>query len=283
MRGISSVIPRSFRWRIGRAIYMDARGDIPNDMKTNGELLLQRCVVNAWMNKKYSRSRFIAIDVGANRGEWIAHLLGLMPDDAGESGVSVAAFEPEPTTAELLRRRFKTDSRVMIEELALTSLSGQSTLYVTGPVLGTNSLHPTDQHQYAIDVSTETLSDYCKRHAINNIDVVKCDTEGNDCEVIRGASDMLASEAISVFQFEYNYRWVFARRFLKDVFDTIAGLPYRLAKLQSDHLIVFDKWHFELDRYFEGNYVLIHERAIEWMPTRIAKWDASNTARIFRK
>ena len=35
-------------YRLGRALYMRARGDVANNMVTNGELMIQRCVIAAF-------------------------------------------------------------------------------------------------------------------------------------------------------------------------------------------------------------------------------------------
>jgi hypothetical protein len=44
---IFSLIGRRATYRIGRALYQNARGDTANDMVSNGELLVQNCVVDA--------------------------------------------------------------------------------------------------------------------------------------------------------------------------------------------------------------------------------------------
>lgn len=99
-------------------------------------------------------------------------------------------------------------------------------------------------------------------------------------EVIRGALPLLQQERISVLQFEYNHRWAFSKNFLRDVFVGIEHLPYKVAKLQSDHLLVFENWHPELDKFFEGNYALVHHDAISWFPSKSAIFDKFNTIAI---
>lgn len=277
------LIPRSLRWRIGRMLYMDARGDVPNDMATNGELFLQECVVRAWLRRRSSGARFVAFDIGANRGDWIRELFARIPTDGHETDVTVVAFEPDPVAMDHLKKHFAQERRVTFEQIALSSESGTRKFYLFGPATGTNSLHVSGvRPEKTIEVRTETLDNYCTRHDIERVDLVKCDAEGDDGNVISGAAGMLAAGAISVFQFEYNHRWVFARKFLKDVFEAIAGLSYKLAKLQPDHVIVFDDWHFELERYFEGNYALLHQRAMDWMPLFVARWNSSNTMIVAR-
>lgn len=285
LKKMSRLIPRALRYRLGRALYMDARGDVPNEMATNGELFLQRCVIDGWSHGRQSGNRLVVFDAGANRGDWTAHLLACCTQaKPPKPDVVVVAFEPDPTAAAYLRKRFAGDSRVRIEQVGLSSKSESVKFYSSGPALGTNSLYATDGHyECIIEVTTERLADYCARHDIRRIDLVKCDTEGHDYEVILGALDLLSASGIPIFQFEYNYRWVFARRFLRDVFDLITGLPYKLGKLQPNHVIVYDHWHFELERYFEGNYVLLHERAMQSVPVRRAAWDKSNAMRVARR
>ena len=44
---------------------------------------------------------------------------------------------------------------------------------------------------------------------------------------------------------------------LRDVFGLIADETYRLGKLSCKTIWFYDQWHFELDRFFENNYVLV--------------------------
>jgi FkbM family methyltransferase len=167
---------------------MDARGDLPNDMATNGELFLQCCVVASWLRHSDSGSRFVAFDVGANRGDWVEHLLAQFRRNVVNADVMVVAFEPDPVAAVHLKERFAHESRITFEQIALSSSSGIAEFHISGPGSGTNSLHaPDKRHGDDMDVPTDTLDGYCKRHDIHRIDLVKCDTEGNDCEVIRAA------------------------------------------------------------------------------------------------
>lgn len=96
-------------------------------------------------------------------------------------------------------------------------------------------------------------------------------------DVIRGSLRLLKAERISVLQFEYNHRWVFSRNFLRDVFVATKSMPYKVVKLQADHLLVFENWHPELDKFFEGNYALIHSDALTWFPTVSVGFDRWNT------
>ncbi|HEX6912929.1 MAG TPA: hypothetical protein VF142_21145 [Longimicrobium sp.] len=68
-------------------------------------------------------------------------------------------------------------------------------------------------------------------------------------------------------QFEYNHRWVYARHFLKDVFDLMRGMPYAVGKLTPAGVELYDDWHFELERFFENNFLVLHRTLVDRVPT----------------
>lgn len=278
-----SLFGRQATYRIGRALYQKARGDVANDMVSNGEMLVQNCVVDAWKSGGLSGQRLVVFDVGANVGDWSSALVSLLTEPTTREAADLYIFEPVPSTFEFLRNRLGTQNHVLhYEQVALSSQNGESAIYVSAPNAGTNSLHAGsqrgDEKQIAIDRVTAT--DFCKTRKINKIQLLKCDTEGHDMEVIRGALPLLADERISVLQFEYNHRWIYARNFLRDVFIAIEKLPYKLAMLQPDHLMIFTEWHPELERFFEGNYALVHVGALDWFPTKRVTWDLYNTMNV---
>src|SRR3546814_1156531 len=67
-------------YRLGRALYKQARGDHPNDMATNGEVFVQECVANAWKQGRLGDQKLVVFDVGANVGDWSATMLQMLPD-----------------------------------------------------------------------------------------------------------------------------------------------------------------------------------------------------------
>ena len=81
----------------------------------------------------------------------------------------------------------------------------------------------------AIDLCT--LDDYCASVGIETIDLLKIDAEGHDHLVLAGAGALLERGAIEIIQFEYNYRWIGARRYLNDAFDDLGPLGYKIGKI----------------------------------------------------
>lgn len=275
--------PRRTLYRLGRALYRAARGDVANDMGSNGELLLQRKVIEAWGKIEKSTDRLVVFDVGANVGKWSAELVERCTDHNIKSAIELYVFEPSPSTFDLLKKKLRgSPSVIHYEQLALSSENSKGFIYVSRLSHGINSLHadPGRADEQRIPVMKTTVSDFCKNHNIKNIHMLKCDAEGHDMEIIRGAMELLISGSIAVLQFEYNHRWVFFRNFLRDVFIAVEKLPYKVAKLQPDHLVILPEWHPELEKFFEGNYALIRADAVYWFPTKTVLFDRYNTMEI---
>lgn len=276
---VFSLFTRRTAQRLGRSLYMYGRGDIPNNMRQNGELLVQECVLEAW--KKTSSScheKLVVFDVGANVGDWTKALLKNLPTTI--DNIEIYCFEPVSSTYSTLCCNLPEISPMLhIEELALSSKSGTAELYERMESnCGRNSLHydPSIHDGQRTFIRMTTAADFCNDNNIEHLHLMKCDTEGHDFEVIQGALPMLSAERISVIQFEYNEMWILSRYFLRDVFAAIDGLPYKVGKLQPDYLLVYSCWHHEMDKFFEGNYVLIHDAALLWFPIRYAIFDSSN-------
>lgn len=278
---INILVGRRVLYRAGRAMYMHARGEIENDMNKNGEMLIQRSVLAAWQKKQSSKKeKLVIFDVGANVGDWSNALLDQLDTFGISDQLDIFSFEPVPSTANTLRKNLPGNKSFLhIEEMAFSSSIGTAEIYMVAENAGTNSLHadPSTAHQTSATINLTTASDFCEARHIPFVHLLKCDTEGHDMEVIRGALPLLAAEQIAVLQFEYNHRWIFSRNFLRDVFIDTESIPYKVVKLQADHVLVFDKWHPELDKFFEGNYALIHRDALVWFPIKGAGFDEFNT------
>jgi FkbM family methyltransferase len=254
-----ALLARRWIWRAGRKLYMWARKDEPNEMATNGELRLQRMVIDSTR----SGSGMTVFDVGARIGDWSKAFI----DYASGRGVEFAihAFEPVPSSRQKLRENLANliaPGQVRINDIALSNESTMVPIYVPHLTGGTSTLHPdgTVNYEQVFDVETSTVDRYCSENSIDRVDIIKIDTEGNDLRVIQGTTELLKNGGVGVVQFEYNHRWIHSRSYLKDVFDLARNTPYRIAKVCSTGLEVYVDWHPELERFFETNYALVHER-----------------------
>lgn len=248
---VNSPMLRSLAWRIGRKLYCWARREVPNASETNGEYWLLSEVIS-WT----SQDKLLMLDIGANRGDWSAQASQEL-DNYHKSG-SIYAFEPTQSTHAFLSKRFRSDDRIHISNAALSADSGVAEFFVVREMAGTNSLHNGGFEDVVTEkVKKETLDHFLVEAGMGEVLFVKSDTEGHDMSVLRGAEKALRAGSIEVWQFEYNHRWVANHSLLKDVFDFIKDKPYCLGKLFGNGVEIFEDWHPELERFFEGNYVLV--------------------------
>ena len=70
-----------------------------------------------------------------------------------------------------------------------------------------------------------------RHRTIKHFGLVEIDTEGHDLRVIEGAKGLLTAGGIDVIQFEYNHRWIASRCFLRDVFQLMTPLEYRIGRV----------------------------------------------------
>lgn len=240
---------RALLWRLGRKVYQYARREGANDPAQNGEYWLLDAAV-----KRSEQAPLTLLDVGSHLGDWSAQALRCLSRHhrAGE----LHAFEPTPTAHRHLQVRFSGQPNIQLLPLALSDQIGTLPFYVVGELNGTNSL--VDMHIGApSSVPVTTVDSYLKEHGVDHVALLKSDVEGHDLAVLRGGARALADGRIDLWQFEYNARWIYARAFLRDVFELVRGAPYLVGKLYGNGVELFDAWHPELERYFEANFVLI--------------------------
>lgn len=270
---------RRLAWRLGRNVYCRARGETASDdIVTNGESYVQRCVVRA----AEPSLRFCAVDVGANQGDWSLPLVAALPPALRSRSASrLHAVEPVPTTQGSLKASLEAAGAadvVEVHALALSETSGRGSMQIVGGTSGRNSLVANEMAASGtIEVETMSLADFFERQAIERAQLVKIDAEGHDLAILKGARGLLAAGRIDVVQFEYNHTWVFSRSFLKDVFDLVEGLPYKVGRVRPRGVEVLDGWHPEIERFFHANYLLVREPALAWFDVHRGHFDASNT------
>jgi FkbM family methyltransferase len=255
--------------RAARYVLHRARLDYPNDPAVNGEPALQR-----WALQLSPRGEPAHVaDVGANVGLWSSAMLAAVRAAGRTSDLRLHAFEPDPQAFAQLERTLA-GFPASLNAVALSDRQGTSPFHVVGPAAGTNSLHAAPGATLAREiVRTDTLDSYAQRCDVGRFALVKIDTEGHDLTVLHGARDLLAAHRIAVVQFEYNHRWVFARSFLRDAFEFLAGLGYQTGKLTTRGVEFYPGWDADLETFVEGNYVACPAQVARCLPT-VPWWKA---------
>lgn len=184
----------------------------------------------------------VVFDVGANTGTYSTELLEFFPE------AELHCFEPNLHTFLLLARRFRQRSLLGHEvsyqaskkptllpvavsnkmgEGALWDFADHAPLKHTQPSSTLASLHRgviTKLHHQppqASRVICFTLDQYAVAHQINQIDLLKIDTEGHERAVLEGAKELIAQDLIRVVQLEFNEMNAFSGVFMRDICDLL--------------------------------------------------------------
>ncbi len=240
---------RNLLYRISRKLYSWCRLESHNAPDRNGEYWLLDVLASQ------IGTQAVLVDIGANRGEWAKSAAVRFRKKFPQT--EIHCFEPCKATRQILIQEQKSLENIIIHPEGVSSVPGKAIFYSNNAGSGTNSLAPSSGNlQEAVQLTTLDL--FAAGLPKTEPMIVKVDVEGFDCFVLEGGIRTLKSGRILALQFEYNWRWLQNRRSLYDVFGLMKGLPYNIHKLTPRLLIRLDEWHFELDRFFEGNYLLIH-------------------------
>ncbi len=273
---LSKVLGKKLSWRLGRALYLAARGEGANEMETNGERLIVERLAGVLASESEGERAPVVVDCGANLGNWTAMARKALTDRAVRARYHL--MEPAPATFESTSRRYAVDPEIEIHPVALSDLEGSAEFFLVSPTGGRNSLVDSE-HRSAdrIQVRVARGSDFFGRKGIDQISLLKIDTEGNDFAVLEGFSEMLSDHRIRLIQFEYNFRWLAVRRSMRDVFKLAEVHGYRVGKADGGSIVVYGEWNAELDRYFEWNYLLITPELVKPLGAMETRSSESNT------
>lgn len=130
-------------------------------------------------------------DVGANIGSMTLGYRRRFP------GAKLYSFEPVNETFSQLEEATRNDANVYCYNMALAAQNGTSLISV-GSKSGQNSLVVQQKGEIkSQEVKLVTLDDFINEHKeIEQIDILKIDVEGFECEVLKGAEKTLESGRI---------------------------------------------------------------------------------------
>ena len=164
--------------------------------------------------KFFLEQNLVIFDVGANKGQSIERFLKLFPDS------SIHAFEPINKEFENLEKKYKNFNNIILNNFALGDLKTTKELNLslrTG-ISSFNQFNKdhewikTRSMEYNTDVDTflngkqtafiDTLDNYCAQNSINQIDILKIDTQGYEDLVLKGSTEKLNNNDIKSVELE---------------------------------------------------------------------------------
>lgn len=209
----------------------------------------------------------VVFDVGGNIGGYALDIKQIAPD------AQVYSFEPNPKTFKIISEKAK-QNNFQVFQYALGNMQGKVKFYDyegTGEG-GTEhaslykevieGVHHKQSIEFEVDITT--VDAFAKEHGISTIDLLKIDTEGNEMEVLLGATQMLRNGQIEVIQFEFNEMNVVSRTFLKDF---MKFLPeYNFYRLLKDGYIALDKYFAGYHEIFAWQNIIAVKKTSSFKP-----------------
>jgi FkbM family methyltransferase len=144
--------------------------------------------------------RPLLFDVGANVGQTVRGFRAHFPK------CIVHSFEPSPSTFETLRREAASLRDVHVWNCALGSAPGHLTLLENAKSTMSSFL-PLSEFGWGTvtketSVEVKTVDQFCQDEHIEQIDILKSDTQGFELEVFKGAEQMMRAAKIRLVYFE---------------------------------------------------------------------------------
>lgn len=246
LQRIIGVLPRCISVaKLCRLYYDYCYGDNNCNIRTNGE---NRVL------KRYLPGCKIVFDIGANVGVWTQEALRIEPD------LRVYCFEPGQSAFSQLQKNYGNDHRVICNNLGMGSEKEKRRLYNCPTSSEKNSLYQRPELlEKKIDsewVLVDTVDNYCRENAIDYIDLIKIDVEGNELNVLKGMQATLAQEKVGIIKFEYGGTFIDAGILLRDIFQFVNNYHYTFFKILPHKLLPVDKYQQQYENFQYQNWLI---------------------------
>lgn len=192
-------------------------------------------------------------DVGANVGNWTATAHRSHPNAA------LHCFEIVPDTFRILETRVHEEGirNIALNATGLSDSAGEVDVFVSPESNVLSSVYRDDSGGADMEVlrcKIERGDDYVRERRIEQIDFLKIDVEGAEGRVLLGFRELLERRGVRLLQFEYNRSAILARFLLRDFYELLEPLGYRLGRLYPSG-VEFHDYGLEREDFVGPNYV----------------------------
>lgn len=195
------------------------------------------------------------VDIGAHIGYYTV----LFSDLVGNEG-HVYAFEPDPINFKLLRRNAE-PSNTTIENKAVSNVDGYTELFLNSEGnKGDHRIFPMVGRK-SIKIKTIKIDTY---FADNRIDFIKCDTQGAEPLVLKGAEQTL-KRCKPVVIIECCPLWKQAKQGIEKSFDPLLDAGYSLYEIKRTGKLTLKKPN-ELFKMINENKSELNEENLLCLP-----------------
>jgi len=175
--------------------------------------------------KRKIKKNPIIFDIGANQGQSIDRFRKVFENP------TIHAFEPIKFEYENLKKKYFNEKNIILNNVAIGEDIEDKELYITAKT-GNSSFNKLNkntnwlktrskQFKTTLEGYTEqiqkvniiTLDSYCLKNKINEIDILKIDTQGYEDKVLQGSKNILENNVISAIESEIMFDDVYEKYF----------------------------------------------------------------------
>ena len=185
----------------------------------------------------------VIVDVGANIGDYSNKARNFA------STAIIYAFEPHPQTFEKLYLE-ATQNKYTALNQACSDESGMLKLYDYED-RNNGSPHASLHREVietihksaskSLEVNVITIDEFRENYKIDNIRLLKIDTEGNELKVLKGAKRTISQQLIDIIHFEFNEMNIVSKVFFKDFYHILNN--YSFYRLLPDGLVYLGEYN----------------------------------------
>jgi len=210
----------------------------------------------------------VIFDIGGNKGQSIEKYLNIFNQPI------IHSFEPVKTDFDYMYQKFKNNKNIFLNNIALGDKTEKKEFNITAKTdnssfnkinLGTDWLKErskefgTTERGYITSiqkVSVIKLDDYCKDNNINQIDLMKIDTQGYEDKVLEGSINTIKENRIKAIKTEIMFDNVYDKYFsFSDLEKFIIPNNFRMVGIDLANNNLFSGLVFFADvYYFNKNY-----------------------------
>ncbi len=155
----------------------------------------------------------VIFDVGANRGLTTAEYLKYFPD------AEIHAFEPFSDFFPLWQNITASNKKIYFNQLGVSGKTGTASFNVNSNH-DTNSILDTIKIGATSDANCRTvrketievisIDEYCSLNNIDQIDIIKIDTQGSELAILKGMKNMLTNKKVKLIYTEAYFKQQYA-------------------------------------------------------------------------
>ena len=210
--------------------------------------------------KEIKKSKPLIFDVGASNGESITRFKRIFPE------ATIHSFEPIYESCKLLKTKYEDSKDIIINNFGLGSKKGRESFYLNYKQNTSSFLKINQNSDWAkirssqrnIDVSEfskelkniplETIDNYTFQNNINQIDLLKIDTQGFEDQVLSGSKKSIELNKIRFIETEIILSDVYEKKLsFYDIEKHFENTSFELIAINNGNSNIYETYSLNLD------------------------------------